>query len=185
MGRYGIIRRILDQFPLESVCLVVGRHVRKSAHLGKLFRAFTSKPAGGLGRRCSIEESCKGGRVNQTTKGLLQNRCYLRIWNCKLTDGLAELSFEHGHFGASVSSIFEQHSNDCIHSLIMNHIVYCSHQNVIYGGSPRVRHTGLLLLTPQVMWRIWVAPDCVSQQCAVPSFLPFFPVHSSSLGFWR
>ena len=89
MEQFGII---LDQFPLESVCLVVGRHVRKSAHLGKLFRAFTSKPAGDMGRRCSIEESCKGGRVKQTIKGLLQNRCYLIIWNCKLTNGLAELS---------------------------------------------------------------------------------------------
>lgn len=36
----------------------------KSAHLGKLFRAFTSKPAGDMGRRCSIEESCKGDVEN-------------------------------------------------------------------------------------------------------------------------
>jgi len=100
----GIFGRILDQFPMESVCLVVGRHVRKSAHLGYLFRAFTATPAGGgLGRRCSIEESCKGGRVKQTIKGFFQTRCCLGIWNCKLTNGLAELSFEHGHIGASVS----------------------------------------------------------------------------------
>lgn len=37
----------------------------KSAHLGYLFRAFTATPAGGgLGRRCSIEESCKGDVEN-------------------------------------------------------------------------------------------------------------------------